>query len=49
MQQTYIREINLTNPLGQQGRIAKNYAKLLYHLWVEDKETFAPAQFKRTL
>ena len=42
-------EINLTNVLGHQGKIANNYAKVIYHLWIEDKNSYAPMQFKRII
>ena len=45
----YRAEINETNTLGFKGVIARSYAKLLHSIWVEDKEAFAPTQFKKTV
>lgn len=46
---TYVGEINLMNVLGQQGRVARSYARLLQNLWAQVKEHFHPSQFKRMM
>jgi len=45
----YKCEINQSNILGFQGVIARSYARLLYNVWIEDKEVYAPGQFKKTV
>ena len=45
----YKKEINVSNKLGMQGRLAKAYAKLMYDLWKGSKGYTAPYDLKKTL
>lgn len=42
----YSREINVNNPLGQQGRLAKEYASLIHTLWETNSRSANPAALK---
>ena len=42
----YKDELNLDNPLGMHGEIAKAYAGLLHQIWNEKYSSVAPRQFK---
>jgi hypothetical protein len=39
----------MDNILGHKGKIARNYAKLLKNIWVEDKDVLIPKMFKKLL
>jgi hypothetical protein len=39
-------ELNVLNPLGTQGKLAIGYAKLLKHLWMDEKDSVAPFHVK---
>ncbi len=42
LQGNFADELNLTNPLGTQGKLAIGFAKLIRQLWLEDKDSVAP-------
>ncbi|EGR32981.1 ubiquitin carboxyl-terminal hydrolase family protein, putative [Ichthyophthirius multifiliis] len=43
---TYKQEINHTNPLGTQGKLAKKYSQLLKALWIKKSKIFNPIGIK---
>ena len=45
----YINDINVDNPIGTRGILAKAYGNLLKHLWYGTSDTFSPTQFKNAL
>lgn len=42
----YINDINVNNPLGMHGEIAKTYADLIKNLWSGSNSTYIPREFK---
>ncbi|KAG0236549.1 CSN-associated deubiquitinating enzyme Ubp12 [Actinomortierella wolfii] len=42
-------ELNLDNPLGMEGEVAKAYANLINKLWNGTARSFAPREFKSTI
>ncbi len=46
---TYLKEINRTNPLGWNGRIAEEYGSLLQQYWSNQYTVVAPRAFKQAL
>ena len=42
-------EINYTNPLGTQGKLAIGFAKLMKQLWFDAKESVAPLELKNII
>ena len=46
---TYLKEINRSNPLGWNGRIAEEYATLLQQYWSNRYTVVAPRAFKQAL
>ncbi len=42
----YEKEINLDNPLGSKGKLAKNYAKFIKAMWCSSQSTFSPYNLK---
>ena len=45
----YLKEINRTNPLGWNGRIAEEYGSLLQQYWSNRYTVIAPRAFKQAL
>ena len=45
----YLKEINRTNPLGWNGRIAEEYGSLLQQYWSNRYNVVAPRAFKQAL
>ncbi|OMH83045.1 Ubiquitin carboxyl-terminal hydrolase 4 [Zancudomyces culisetae] len=45
----YTREVNVTNPLGMKGEIAKQYGKLMEKVWQGYEQSFGPVAFKHTI
>ena len=43
----YEKHINKNNPIGSQGEIVENYAKLITHIWKGNKDCLYPIQFKK--
>lgn len=39
----------MDNPIGSQGRIVKEYAKLLQNLWAGTYSSYKPSDFKEIL
>ena len=46
---TYLKEVNRTNPLGWNGRIAEEYGSLVQHYWSNRYTVVAPRAFKQAL
>jgi ubiquitin C-terminal hydrolase len=46
LQGQFKKELNLTNPLGTQGKLAIGYAKLIKSLWMDEKDSVAPFHIK---
>lgn len=46
LSEEYKQELNLDNPLGMRGEIARNYAALLTQVWSGEYGAVAPRQFK---
>jgi ubiquitin C-terminal hydrolase len=46
---TYLSELNRTNPLGWKGRIAEEYGNLLKQIWSNKYCSVAPTNFKTAL
>ena len=46
---SYLKEINRTNPLGWNGRIAEEYGSLLQQYWSNHYTVVAPRAFKQAL
>ena len=40
------KEVNLTNPLGTKGKLAKTYAKFIKGMWCESSDVFIPDSIK---
>ena len=38
----YLMDINLENPLGSGGKLAKQYALLIQNLWINSATEFSP-------
>ena len=49
LQGHYKNHLNLDNPIGSQGVLAKAYASLLTNLWYGSSSTFSPYHFKRAI
>uniref|UniRef100_K3WLF0 Ubiquitin carboxyl-terminal hydrolase n=1 Tax=Globisporangium ultimum (strain ATCC 200006 / CBS 805.95 / DAOM BR144) TaxID=431595 RepID=K3WLF0_GLOUD len=47
--EAYLRDINLRNRDGTNGKLAVAFGELLRVLWTSDKKRFAPNEFKRVL
>lgn len=45
----FVKDINPTNPLGMQGKIAQYYATLLKKIWSGECSSIAPSSFKSVL
>lgn len=45
----YKEDINVTNPIGTRGILARAYANLLKNLWYAEKNVFSPWNFKRAI
>lgn len=45
----YVKDINKGNPLGTQGELCMNLAKMLKSLWFGSESSFSPAQLKRAI
>ncbi len=46
VEKPYTKHINLDNPLGMKGALAKSYGDLLESMWSGDNSYLAPRQFK---
>lgn len=46
---TYLREINMKNPLGTKGELSKAYGKLVTKMWYDSDGSTAPAALKRAI
>lgn len=49
LKNTYIKDINKTNPLGTQGQLCTAFAKMLKSLWFGTDSSFSPTQLKRAI
>lgn len=47
--EAYLRDINIRNRDGTNGKLAVAFGELLRVLWTSDKKRFAPNEFKRVL
>ena len=45
----YEKDLNKENPRGLQGKLAKEWYKLLYEYWVENNRVGNPSSFKNTI
>jgi len=45
----YLPDINIENPLGTYGKLAKSFAKLIKMLWYESETMISPSFFKRVI
>lgn len=45
----YKTQLNVDNPIGSQGVLAKSYANLLSNLWYGTNDVFSPTKFKRAI
>ncbi len=45
----YKSQLNIDNPIGSQGVLAKSYAHLLTNLWYGTTQVFSPSKFKRAI
>ena len=45
----YKKDINLSNPLGSNGKICEAYSEVIKKLWLEKEENYAPKSFKKIL
>lgn len=43
----HIKDINIENPLGMKGELAKSYGNLIKGLWHDSKDQIEPWNFKR--
>ena len=43
------KEINISNPLGMQGKIAESYGALVTRMWRGEKKILSPSKFKKTV
>ena len=46
LEKKFKNEINENNPLGTKGKLARRYATLMRHLWIEPNSTFSPYGIK---
>jgi len=49
LSKSYLRDVNTTNKLGSQGRVAHLYYQLLYELWAANRKCVNPRTFKDAL
>lgn len=42
----YAKEINVHNPIGTKGKLAKAYAKFIKAMWCDSNSTFSPYNIK---
>lgn len=47
--EAYLKDINLRNKDGANGKLAVAFGELLRMMWTSDKKSFAPTEFKRVL
>jgi len=45
----YIHDINEKNPLGTQGELSKEYAKMIKSLWLGEESSFSPTHLKKSI
>ncbi len=45
----YKNQLNLDNPIGSQGVLAKSYANLVTNLWFGTSQVFSPKKFKKAI
>jgi ubiquitin carboxyl-terminal hydrolase 4/11/15 len=45
----YKKDININNPIGTKGILARAYAHLLKNLWYGEAPVFSPWNFKRAI
>ncbi len=45
----YLKDINMDNPLGTQGSLAKSFATLLKNIYYGDSSTYSPRNFKKAI
>lgn len=46
---TYLKHINVKNPIGTKGILARAYGNLLKHLWYGTNSSYSPMEFKQAL
>jgi ubiquitin carboxyl-terminal hydrolase 4/11/15 len=44
-----MEELNVDNPLGTKGELAKRFCNIIRRLWNGDKESIAPTTLKKTI
>ena len=45
----YLDDINEKNPLGTQGELSKEYAKMVKNLWYGEESSFSPTHLKKSI
>ncbi len=45
----YKNDLNITNPIGSKGLLARAYASLLKNMWYGDNPIISPWNFKRAI
>lgn len=45
----YFKDLNYTNPLGMNGKVANAYGELIQNLWSGKQSSFTPSQLKREI
>lgn len=45
----YIDDINVANPIGYKGDLAKSYAKFVFSMWNNDEKVITPHYIKKAI
>lgn len=45
----YLKEINLSNPLGTKGELSRSYGKLIAKMWFDRDSSTAPSALKQAI
>lgn len=49
LEDRFVQDVNKLNPLGTQGELSNNYAKLVKQCWFGEESSVAPTQLKRSI
>jgi len=49
LSELYSKDLNTDNPIGNEGKVAMAYAKLMNEMWFENQQVVVPRTFKKTL
>jgi ubiquitin carboxyl-terminal hydrolase 4/11/15 len=49
LQNKYVADINVNNPIGTKGELSKAYAKQMQKMWYGEENSLAPTDLKRAI